>query len=251
MNRLQRSFFLIAISLLWSPGEISAQSLDGLIRHEIDGLTFTVSNRNNQWLFGLGAAATWAAHQWDEDVKSYALDRGLMPEPVADFGDIYGGYWAQWILLGAAALPLKGTDLSQMTRWNRMEMVVLATGTNANVTGLLKEIVGRKRPNGVGHRSFPSGHTSNSFVAASVANGLYGKKVGLTAYLAAVIVAGSRIHDNKHYLSDVIAGAILGTAIGRGFVQAYRRDLIIENLSLSPVSGNLVFSVALDHLPLR
>ncbi|MCH7528971.1 MAG: phosphatase PAP2 family protein, partial [Candidatus Marinimicrobia bacterium] len=40
---------------------------------------------------------------------------------------------------------------------------------------------------------------------------------GRPFYLAAIISGISRIHDNKHYPSDVIAGAGLGVAIVRGF----------------------------------
>ncbi len=40
----------------------------------------------------------------------------------------------------------------------------------------------------------------------------------------------SRIHDNEHYLSDVIFGAVLGMAVGRGFGQIYKQ-------SSSPIVG--------------
>jgi membrane-associated phospholipid phosphatase len=50
-------------------------------------------------------------------------------------------------------------------------------------------------------------------------------------------VATSRIHDNKHYLSDVIFGAALGTAIGRGFALGYQDRLRNKNPNLnSPLS---------------
>ena len=41
----------------------------------------------------------------------------------------------------------------------------------------------------------------------------------MPAYLLAGLTGASRIHDNKHYLSDVIFGASLGIALGRGFSQ--------------------------------
>ena len=41
----------------------------------------------------------------------------------------------------------------------------------------------------------------------------------MPAYLLAGLTGVSRIHDNKHYLSDVIFGASLGIALGRGFSQ--------------------------------
>jgi hypothetical protein len=52
----------------------------------------------------------------------------------------------------------------------------------------------------------------------------------------ATLVGISRIHDNKHYLSDVIFGAALGTTIARGFAHVYQTD------NSSP-SGNTVNSL--------
>jgi hypothetical protein len=40
----------------------------------------------------------------------------------------------------------------------------------------------------------------------------YGWKVGVPATLVAAYVATARVHDNKHYLSDVIFGAAMGIA---------------------------------------
>lgn len=43
----------------------------------------------------------------------------------------------------------------------------------------------------------------------------YGLKAGIPAYAVATYVAASRLHDNRHYLSDVIFGAGIGIATGR------------------------------------
>ncbi|MBN2279277.1 MAG: phosphatase PAP2 family protein [Candidatus Marinimicrobia bacterium] len=88
----------------------------------------------------------------------------------------------------------------------------------------LKMITGRERPNGADFKSFPSGHAAGSFGLATCLNAIYGKKVGLPAYAMAVFVATSRIQDNKHYLSDVIAGGLIGTMVARGFSGEYRSN---------------------------
>jgi membrane-associated phospholipid phosphatase len=66
------------------------------------------------------------------------------------------------------------------------------------------------------YTSFPSGHTTTAFAVASVL--AYGYKdkiwVGITSYTIASLVGLSRINDGKHWASDVIAGAALGTFIG-------------------------------------
>ena len=78
----------------------------------------------------------------------------------------------------------------------------------------------------------PSGHTSHSFAVAAVANELYGHTVGTAAYMLAGLVAASRIHDNKHYLSDVIVGAGLGTIIGRGFAKTFTQNKAKTNIQV-------------------
>jgi membrane-associated phospholipid phosphatase len=82
-------------------------------------------------------------------------------------------------------------------------------------TGALKYGIQRARPDGSDHLSFPSGHTSAAFTLATVASHHYGWKVGVPAYVLASGIGLSRIEMNKHYLSDVLAGAALGVIVGR------------------------------------
>jgi membrane-associated phospholipid phosphatase len=109
---------------------------------------------------------------------------------------------------------------------------------NAGFTTLLKETVQRERPNGEDHLSFPSGHASNAFTLAAVAERHYGWKVGLPAYAVAGAVAVSRLQRNKHYLSDVMAGATLGYIVGRTVVRVNGQPLTPPHgpqLSFAPV----------------
>lgn len=64
--------------------------------------------------------------------------------------------------------------------------------------------------------SFPSGHTTSAFAVASVLAMGYRDKpwVGITSYTVASLVGLSRINDDKHWASDVVAGAALGSFIG-------------------------------------
>ena len=94
---------------------------------------------------------------------------------------------------------------------------------NLAYTELLKVAVGRERPNGENNKSFPSGHTSNSFTLAAVAERHYGWKVGVPAYTLASVVGASRIQQDKHYLSDVVGGATLGYIVGRTTVRVNSR----------------------------
>ena len=60
--------------------------------------------------------------------------------------------------------------------------------------------------------SFPSGHTTMSFIAATLLFG-YDRKVGIVAYLLAALIAVSRLYLGVHYFSDVVGGIVIGIAI--------------------------------------
>jgi len=90
-------------------------------------------------------------------------------------------------------------------------------GRSLVYTGLvvttLKVAVHRTRPNG-GPYSFPSGHTAAAFAVAPVLASRLGPAAGIPAYVVAAATGLGRMEDSKHYLSDVIFGAAVGTAIG-------------------------------------
>lgn len=100
----------------------------------------------------------------------------------------------------------------------------------ANAAGtIVKAAAGRARPysdRGKGvfrpfrlkgsYMSLPSGHTTSAFALASVfSRRCESRWVGVGAYLLASGTALERVYDDKHWLSDVVAGAALGTAVGR------------------------------------
>lgn len=62
--------------------------------------------------------------------------------------------------------------------------------------------------------SFPSGHTGASFAAASVFLKELPKKFSIPALIVAILISFSRLYIGIHYPTDVIAGAIIGFAIG-------------------------------------
>ncbi|NVK03967.1 MAG: phosphatase PAP2 family protein [Flavobacteriia bacterium] len=90
--------------------------------------------------------------------------------------------------------------------------------------------------------AFPSGHTSTAFAVASVYAHSYSDRpwVGVTAYSLASLTALSRIHDDRHWASDVFFGAALGWYVGRAIVQNDSR------LTVLPVGSGLVVQWRLD-----
>src|SRR5262245_462146 len=76
----------------------------------------------------------------------------------------------------------------------------------------------RSRPDNSDRHSFPSGHAAVTFATATVIERHLGWRKSLLGYTIASYVAASRLHDNRHYLSDVVFGAALGSIAGRTVV---------------------------------
>ena len=92
---------------------------------------------------------------------------------------------------------------------------------NHSITSGIKLGTRRVRPDGSNNQSFPSGHTSTSFMWATVAANHYGWKVGLPAFLAASYIGASRLSNKSHHLTDVVAGAALGYIVGSTVSRRY------------------------------
>ena len=179
-----------------------------------EGLTQTISNRTNQWLLLGGIVGAGIAYKKDNAFNNYGQTNGLMPNQMVKIGDFWG-IGGQLLLWGVLATSEHKNE--------KLRYASTAFVANGLLTYGLKFGVGRNRPNGKNKRSFPSGHTSNSFLTATIAQEIYGSKTGIPAYILAGVTGLSRIHDNEHYLSDVIFGAVLGIAVGRGFGQVYKK----------------------------
>lgn len=88
----------------------------------------------------------------------------------------------------------------------------------------LKSFTEERRPDGTDLRSFPSGHTASAFVAAEFLRQEY-KEVSpwITAggYGCAILTGYLRMYNNKHWFSDVVAGAGIGILSTRLTYWAY------------------------------
>lgn len=193
------------------------------------------------------AAVAGAAAIDEQTARLTQRNRSDVSEDFSRIVTPFGGRRALVIsgaLLGSGLL-LKNPELRDTGR-DALEASFLAGGI---VTPVLKRAVGRSRPfknDGAyafdplsENQSFPSGHATNAFAVASVIAGhSRGWLVPTIAYTLATGVAVSRVHDDVHFASDVLAGAAIGTAIGRAVV-ARRR----------PAAKKRAFTV--DIMPLR
>ncbi|HEY2798559.1 MAG TPA: phosphatase PAP2 family protein [Thermoanaerobaculia bacterium] len=110
---------------------------------------------------------------------------------------------------------------------------ILASGI---ITPSLKLVIGRSRPNetddplrfqpfqGGNDTAMPSGHATQAFAVASVISAHSDRFwVSASAYGLASLVAFSRLYHNAHWTSDVVAGALIGTLVGRTVVAVNNR----------------------------
>ena len=114
--------------------------------------------------------------------------------------------------------------LSKKREFKMMGIVLLAGFTlSYYIVGALKIIIARPRPfaalanvillSSVDKTpSFPSNHAVTAFMVATFLSGRFKKYI--LFYSFAALVAFSRIYIGVHYPSDVIAGAVIGIAIG-------------------------------------
>ena len=134
----------------------------------------------------------------------------------------------------ALTLGLKVCGYESRSKWGRMLVsdafsVAIMAGT---VNGL-KYSVGRLRPDGSRYNSFPSGHTTTAFMTATMLHKEYGWRnpwFSIGGYTAAAVTGISRILNNKHWLSDVIAGGAIG--IGSVHLGYFISDCIFKEKGL-------------------
>ncbi|HLI30861.1 MAG TPA: phosphatase PAP2 family protein [Terriglobia bacterium] len=124
-----------------------------------------------------------------------------------------------WYALGGILLGFGGPD-----RFVAVAAGGLAAAASIILFRVLKKASGRKRPCALEPHlwariappdqfSFPSGHTLTAFAVAVAVGMFYPDLMGLLLFLA-VSIALSRIALGMHFLSDVLAGSLLGAGLG-------------------------------------
>ncbi|HVU33713.1 MAG TPA: phosphatase PAP2 family protein [Opitutaceae bacterium] len=190
---------------LWTGATLAAAGLDGDVRREVQ--THDRTRGENRFFRNweqLGAAGS--------------------------FVEI--GAFEAWGVAAADA-NARGTALDAVSA------TVIASGI---VTPVLKYSFGRYRPSQTsrtfkfrpfsGHQSFPSGHATQAFAVATVVAAHYPAAwEQALAYGAAILVDASRIQQNAHFASDVVAGSAIGWAVGRAVAH---RHLLPGGYSVSP-----------------
>ena len=185
----------------------------------------------NLFLVGIGAGGALAVHPADNRLNEELTDASWSHRvfvPGAVLGQSY-------TLLGASlGVYIVGRSAGQSkvshTGMDMLRSLAIAEA----LTQTLKYTVRRERPDGSGANSFPSGHAADTFAIATALERHFGWRYAVPAYAFASYVAASRLHDNVHYVSDVVFGAAVGTIAGRT-VTRHGRDRF--QLAIAPLPG--------------
>jgi membrane-associated phospholipid phosphatase len=190
--------------------------------------------------------------KWDDtrdaNLASHAMAYGLSPI-IAFGGDAIAAYHDG---------DLKGFGIDAL-------VIAESAAVSSLISQVVKISVGRERPeshyggiaarNGNKNTSFYSGHVNLAFTLA-VASGTVATMRGyrLAPYiwgagLAAAATTGYlRLAADKHYLTDVIGGAVIGSAIGFGIPYLFHRPHEDKRLSfipsVMPVQGGAVVGIS-------
>lgn len=236
-------------------GKKPVRSFPSALVHNLgDDLKHMPRRNSVYWLAG-GSAIALAIHPEDRKINGHLATHSRFETDLWRPGSVIGeGY-----VIGPAAVA---TYL--VGRWDHsprvmhlgmdeIEGAILATGFAEGI----KEIARRPRPRpninqpiiATGY-SFPSGHATLTFEAATILQQHLGYKAGIPTYLIATYVAMSRLHDNVHFASDVAFGAGLGILIGRS-VTWHGRNFWGYNMSITPtvVPGGGGVAVAFHAAP--
>lgn len=186
----------------------------------------------------------------DEAIQKNALTLRNKSTAVRNTGNFISRFGGMYELYTLAAFETYGLVFKNQKVKNTTLLATQACITGGIVEAVLKTLSGRTRPNYYGalqeaeptfkgpfgntsrdangkksNSSFPSGHTTIAFAAATVFAQEYKNQalIPIVAYSISSLIGVSRITENKHWATDALVGAALGYLTGRQIVNNYHR----------------------------
>jgi membrane-associated phospholipid phosphatase len=209
--------------------------LSTLVRDTVHDYAAFPQRESTWWILGIGGALAASLHPLDDDINSHLVSSSAA-DKIWKPGHIIGGpviYVVPWVLYIGGRYVVPGvSDENETNKVSHLGLdMVRAELLEEGFVQALKFTVRRERPDGSNNQSFPSGHAAVTFAVASVLERHLGYRAAWPTFVIATYVATSRLHDNVHFLSDVLFGAAIGTASGWTVVGRHGRT----NYALSPV----------------
>lgn len=213
---------------LFCCGVVFAQAADRLPRHEGELSVEVVKSfgalfsGDNLVPLVVGSLATGAAVMPEQNLEDYFLNHAEKFDEVGAAGEVIGNAYVIAPIVGGLFVAGRiGGDEKFKSMTFALTQGFLVNGA---VTAAIKYPARRWRPNDHDQLSFPSGHTSGSFMWATVLSRTYGMKAAIPAYAVATYVGISRLEANAHHLTDVVAGATIGYLVGRTVTRRRKSD---------------------------
>ncbi|MHC4431091.1 MAG: phosphatase PAP2 family protein [Planctomycetota bacterium] len=193
---------------------------------------------NVNTLAPLAGAVVFGVDDFDERASDWAVKHTPIfgsPSDARDASDDLRTALEVEAVITAIATPSGDTfDEWVVSKARGAGVELLAAGATDNITNWLKDGTNRTRPDKTSDRSLPSGHASEAFSFATLANRNL-DSISLGPVLRPAIKAGNlvvasgvawaRVEAQRHYPSDVLAGAALAH-----FLTAFVHDALL-NLS--------------------
>lgn len=206
---------------------------------------------------GLASAGTLTFFPLDEPAHCWLINH---PDDLrSSISKVFSGLSSPAVLLGLTSI---GYFLGEVQNSSRTRTAFLLAGESLILTELmiqsLKTAVGRARPylmegafsfhpltfRGKWH-SFPSGHSAAAWaVATSLASCSKNRYLDLVFYVLASGVSVSRVLLDKHYISDVVAGGLIGYFIAKTITKRPQSPSASTDklgISLTPGPRSLTF----------
>ena len=195
-----------------TPAHTGLRALFGNLVEDVKHLP----SKQNAYIAGVGGGLALAVHPWDQTFNEHLVSHYDAVNTAFAPGKYLGNTPEQIAFsLGTYAIG----RLRDQPKVSHLGMDLLQAQILSEILiEPLKFAVHRERPDGSNHQSFPSGHAAVTFATATVIERHLGWRKSVLGYAIASYVAMSRIHDNRHYLSDVIFGAAVGSIAGRTVV---------------------------------
>jgi membrane-associated phospholipid phosphatase len=209
------------------------------IKATLKGLITDVKHlpsRQNLLITGIGAGAALAVHPIDDNINKHFAGTGS-----AHSFFLPGRYMGQtYTLLGSSLTVYAVGRIKDQPKVSHLGMDLLRSVAIADgMTQAIKFSTRRDRPDHSNMRSFPSGHAAETFAIATALERHLNWKAWLPAYVFASYVASSRLHENRHFASDVVFGAAVGTIAGRTVTRHGRGTF---DFGIVPIPGGVAFS---------
>ena len=204
----------------------------GKFPQNLGGNFLALFSKKNVVPLMIGGAASGILAPFDSDIRGH-LGKDNESSTIGKIGAVMGG--PAVVLPTVAGLLIAGNN-SKNDRFHSFSYsLAQATALEQALVNGLKYAVGRPRPDESNNRSFPSGHAATSFMAAAVLQHYYGTKAGVISYSAATFITLSRARENKHWATDLTAGAVLGYIIGSSVCRRTGISMRVGRVTLVPI----------------